>query len=268
MTIVCPVMNEPRGRGEEHGGTGDLVGLADAPQRIDAHRLLVDLGIFPQRFREIGAHEAWSDAVGANVLRAPLHAMLRASAMSAAFEIPYTPITGVPSSPAIDEMMTIEPPPRSAICGSTMLHNQKLLRTLLFMTLSNASSDMSIAGPKYGLTAALQTSDIDAAPLLDRGIRPGPAALPCDRCCRRARTPRRPCARIACDDFLAGIELATGHHDLRAVLGEPLGDRAADSAARAGDDGDLPVRSNNEADMTIPTLRTGTRALQGRQKAP
>ncbi len=49
--------------------------------------------------------------------------------------------------PAIEEMMTMEPPPRSAICGSTMLHNQKLLRTLLFITLSYASSGMLMDGP-------------------------------------------------------------------------------------------------------------------------
>jgi hypothetical protein len=41
------------------------------------------------------------------------------------------------------------------------------------------------------------------------------------------------------DDFLAGVELATRDHDLRAVLGEPLGDRAADAAARSGDQRDL-----------------------------
>ena len=43
--------------------------------------------------------------------------------------------------------MMIEPPPRSAICGSTMLHSQKLLRTLLAMTLSYASSGMLSAVP-------------------------------------------------------------------------------------------------------------------------
>src|SRR5687768_2429067 len=83
--------------------------------------------------------------------------MLRASAMSAALEMPYTPSDGEPSKPAIEDTMMIEPPPRSAICGSTMLHNQKLLRTLLFITLSYASSDMLIDGPKYGFTAALHT---------------------------------------------------------------------------------------------------------------
>jgi hypothetical protein len=39
-------------------------------------------------------------------------------------------------TPATEEMMMMEPPPRCAICGSTMLHNQKLLRTFEFMTLS------------------------------------------------------------------------------------------------------------------------------------
>src|SRR5687768_13657242 len=61
---------------------------------------------------------------------------LRANAMSAAFDKPYTPSVAEPSTPATDEMMMTAPPPRCAICGSTMLDNQKLLRTLLFMTLS------------------------------------------------------------------------------------------------------------------------------------
>ena len=42
----------------------------------------------------------------------------------------------------------MEPPPRSAICGSTMLHNQKLLRTFELITLSNASSGVPSEGPK------------------------------------------------------------------------------------------------------------------------
>src|SRR5690606_34555976 len=72
---------------------------------------------------------------------------LRASAMSAAFDKPYTPSVEEPTRPAMEEMMMTEPPPRCAICGSTMLHNQKLLRTLLFITLSYASSGMSMDGP-------------------------------------------------------------------------------------------------------------------------
>ena len=51
----------------------------------------------------------------------------------------------------------IAPPPRLAICGRTMLQSQKLLRTLLPMMRSKASSGQSMEGPKYGLTAALQT---------------------------------------------------------------------------------------------------------------
>ena len=36
-----------------------------------------------------------------------------------------------PRSPAIEETTITDPPPRAAIPGSTMLHSQKLLRTLL-----------------------------------------------------------------------------------------------------------------------------------------
>ena len=54
-------------------------------------------------------------------------------------------------------MITTEPLPRSAIAGITPEHSQILLLTFDAMILSNASSLMSSSGPKYGLTAALQT---------------------------------------------------------------------------------------------------------------
>ena len=45
------------------------------------------------------------------------------------------------------EMTITEPSPRSAIAGMTILHSQMLLRTLLAMILSNASSRISVSGP-------------------------------------------------------------------------------------------------------------------------
>ena len=73
--------------------------------------------------------------------------MLRASCRSAALEMAYAPSVSDPMNPAIELMMMTEPPPRSAICGMTMLDSQKLLRTLLAMTRSNASSGMSSDRP-------------------------------------------------------------------------------------------------------------------------
>src|SRR6185437_5324697 len=49
-------------------------------------------------------------------------------------------------------------------------------------------------------------------------------------------------ARLIVDgfgDLVAGLLLARGDHDLRAVLRHPLGDRAADAARGACDDGNL-----------------------------
>ncbi len=53
----------------------------------------------------------------------------------------------MPLSPAMLETTITAPSSRAAICGSTIAHSQRLLRTLLAMILSNASSGMSSSGP-------------------------------------------------------------------------------------------------------------------------
>ena len=72
--------------------------------------------------------------------------------------MPYAPSIALPLRPAMLETMMTLPSARSAICGMTMLHSHRLLRTLLAIILSKASSVMVAIGPKCGLTAALQTS--------------------------------------------------------------------------------------------------------------
>src|SRR5581483_4991154 len=57
----------------------------------------------------------------------------------------------------MDDTMMTEPPPRSAIEGMAIWQSQWLLRMLLAITLSKALSGISWLGPKWGLTAALQT---------------------------------------------------------------------------------------------------------------
>src|SRR6185312_16876016 len=52
---------------------------------------------------------------------------------------------------------------------------------------------------------------------------------------------------------IADIGLARGDHDLRAMLGHALGDRAADAARRAGDDGDLSLHVE-QAHGSLPDL--------------
>ena len=57
-------------------------------------------------------------------------------------------------------------------------------------------------------------------------------------------------------DLRAGLRLARGDHDLRAVLGEPLGDRAADAARRAGDDRDAPGQVEKAGQGFLPMRRS------------
>ena len=68
------------------------------------------------------------------------------------------PSLSCPFSAAMLDTMTTDPSRRSAICGNTRLHNHRLCFTLVFITLSYASSVTVAIGPKCGLTAALQTS--------------------------------------------------------------------------------------------------------------
>ena len=56
----------------------------------------------------------------------------------------------------LDTMIT-DPSRRSAICGTTRLHSHRLCLTLVARILSQADSVTSAIGPKWGLTAALQT---------------------------------------------------------------------------------------------------------------
>ena len=53
------------------------------------------------------------------------------------------------------------------------------------------------------------------------------------------RAARTTCGVDAGGHFVARTGLPRRDHDLRAVLGEPLGDGAADAAGRSGDDGNL-----------------------------
>ena len=161
--------------------------------------------------------------------------------MSAAFEMPYTPMTDEPSRPPTDETMMIAPPPRSAICGSTMLHSQKLLRTFEFITLSYCFIGHVDRRSVVRIDRRIADERVDAAPLLNRRIHePLQILLAADvarmRECFTALVLDRP------DDFLARIELAARDDDLRAVLRETLGDRAPDAAARTGDDGDVALQ--------------------------
>jgi hypothetical protein len=87
ITMVCPVMKDPSGGGEEHRRARDLVRLADALQRRVLGALLVDARVLPQRAGEVGADEAGRDAL-ARTFRGPHStARLRTSCMSAALEI-------------------------------------------------------------------------------------------------------------------------------------------------------------------------------------
>src|SRR5690554_2423258 len=64
----------------------------------------------------------------------------------------------LPRRPAMLDSRITEPPPSSAICGSTILVSQKVPLTLVSMILSQASSVISEVGPYTGLVAALHTS--------------------------------------------------------------------------------------------------------------
>ena len=148
-----------RRRGQEHGGARDLVRLADPPQRRVARPAPQVLRVLPQGAGKIGPHQAGRDAVGADAASAPTRPRCCApAACPPPSRCRRRRASVLPRSPAIDETTITDPPPRSAIPGSTMLHSQWLLRTLLPMIRSQASSGMPIDGPKYGLTAALQTS--------------------------------------------------------------------------------------------------------------
>ena len=59
----------------------------------------------------------------------------------------YAPITVEPFSPPIDEMMVIEPSPRSSISGATIEISQWLATMLLSRILRNASSLIPASGP-------------------------------------------------------------------------------------------------------------------------
>ena len=63
----------------------------------------------------------------------------------------------LPRSPAMLDTMVTDPSLRDAMPGSTMLASQWLLRMLVPMMRSHASSGMVSDGPKCGLTAALHT---------------------------------------------------------------------------------------------------------------
>ena len=158
--------------------------------------------------------------------------ILRARAMSAAFEMPYAPMLEEPTSPVTDEIKMIEPPPRSAICGSTMLHSQRLLRTLLF-----------IVGHRDRRTEVrvhrrVADEHVDSTPSCECRIHErlqirSVADVASMRECFPAAFPNR------VDDFFACIQMTAGYDDLRTVLCEALGDRPADAATRARHDCDF-----------------------------
>src|ERR1700688_3297432 len=50
---------------------GDFVGLADAAQRVRLYGMTVDLRVFPESAREVGADDRRCDRVDPNVGRAP-----------------------------------------------------------------------------------------------------------------------------------------------------------------------------------------------------
>src|SRR6185437_8989865 len=96
---------------------GRLVRLADALHGVVAHILAIPHRVLPQRAGEIRPQDAGRDRIAAHVPGPHSTAMLRTSARSAAFEMPYNPSVAEPRSPPTEDTMMKDPPPRSAIKG-------------------------------------------------------------------------------------------------------------------------------------------------------
>ena len=65
---------------------------------------------------------------------------------------------GAATTPAMDDSITIDPPPCSAMTGSTSWLSRHVLVRLVLITLFQTSRGNSWMGAKTGFTAALATS--------------------------------------------------------------------------------------------------------------